>query len=141
MQAGMTLHIDDEIGNWRKERDTKSLTFKLKRNMFWIDPNLSSAVKYVKPQRIYSNESHESKSLLNIAGQKHKKIDLNIVDSLNSFFRSLLTNSWFLGSIFKYFFTCIAVMLLPWKEDLSLLMIFSLTQLLSLKNCCNFFFP
>ena len=108
--------------------------------MFWIDPNLSSAVKYVKPQRIYSNESHESKSLLNIAGQKHKKIDLNIVDSLNSFFRSLLTNSWFLGSIFKYFFTCIAVMLLPWKEDLSLLMIFSLTQLLSLKNCCNFFF-
>lgn len=73
LQAGITWHIDDEIENWRKKRNTKSLTFKLKRNMFWIDPNLSSAVKYLKPQRVYSNESHESESLHNMAGQKDKK--------------------------------------------------------------------
>lgn len=59
--------------------------------MFRIDPNLSSAVKYLKPQRAYSNESHESESLHNIAGQKDKKkINLKIVDSLNSFFSVII---------------------------------------------------
>ena len=44
------ISIGEKQGIPPKKRDTKGYTFKFKRNMFWIKPNLSSVVKHVKPQ-------------------------------------------------------------------------------------------